>query len=110
MSLETDLLQQWPVEGLPVLWKSSQVGGGYASVVVSKGMLFTIGQQGQDVLAVALDAVTGKRCTFAAFPWRWTEGEGSGVRVVAILDREGSYRIGEDEAAGEKQASDVNGE
>ncbi|MDE0734260.1 MAG: PQQ-binding-like beta-propeller repeat protein [Pirellulaceae bacterium] len=61
MSLETDLLSQWPAEGLPVLWKSSQVGGGYASVVVSKGMLFTIGQQGQDVLAVALDAVTGKQ-------------------------------------------------
>jgi kynurenine formamidase len=32
----------------------------------------------------ALDAVTGKRCTFAAFPWRWTGGDGSGVRVVAI--------------------------
>ncbi len=44
-----------------------------------------------------LDAATGKRCTFAAFPWRWTEGDGSGVRVVAILDRNGSYRISRDE-------------
>ncbi|MFP6620720.1 MAG: PQQ-binding-like beta-propeller repeat protein, partial [Pirellulaceae bacterium] len=73
MSLETDLLQQWPVEGLPVLWKSSQVGGGYASVVVSKGMLFTIGQEGQDVLAVALDAVTGKR--------RWSQAIGKTSRT-----------------------------
>ncbi|MEC9004368.1 MAG: hypothetical protein VX644_13410, partial [Planctomycetota bacterium] len=68
MSLETDLLSQWPSQGLPVLWKSSQVGGGYASVVVSQGMLFTIGQEGQDVLAVALDAVTGKQ--------RWSQAIG----------------------------------
>jgi kynurenine formamidase len=44
-----------------------------------------------------LDAVTGRRCTFAAFPWRWTEGDGCGVRVVAILDPDGSYRISQDE-------------
>jgi kynurenine formamidase len=28
-----------------------------------------------------------------AFPWRWTEGDGSGVRVVAVLDPAGEYRI-----------------
>jgi kynurenine formamidase len=44
-----------------------------------------------------LDAVTGKRCTFATFPWRWTEGDGCGIRVVAILDPEGSFRISPDE-------------
>jgi len=44
-----------------------------------------------------LDAVTGRRCTFAAFPWRWTEGDGCGVRVVAILDPDGGYRISQDE-------------
>ena len=40
-----------------------------------------------------IDQVTGKRCTFMAFPWRWTEGDGSGVRVVAVLDPAGEYRI-----------------
>jgi kynurenine formamidase len=40
-----------------------------------------------------LDKVTGKRCTFMAFPWRWTEGCGSGVRVIAILDPKQQYRI-----------------
>ncbi len=57
-----------------------------------------------------LDAITGKRCTFAAFPWRWTEGEGCGVHVVAILDRDGSYRISKDEAVGEKPETEVKGE
>jgi kynurenine formamidase len=40
-----------------------------------------------------IDDVTGKRCTFAAFPWRWTEGDGCIVRLVAILDPTGEYRL-----------------
>jgi kynurenine formamidase len=30
-----------------------------------------------------LDKVTGRRCTFAAFPIRWQHGDGSIVRLVA---------------------------
>lgn len=41
-----------------------------------------------------LDAVTGKRCTFMAFPWRWPQGEGCVVRVIAIVDPGQKYRIG----------------
>jgi hypothetical protein len=28
-----------------------------------------------------------------AFPWRWPQGEGCGVRVVAVLDPEQRFRI-----------------
>lgn len=40
-----------------------------------------------------IDAVTGKRCTFVAFPWRWEKGDGCIVRLVAIVDPTGEYRI-----------------
>jgi kynurenine formamidase len=40
-----------------------------------------------------IDDVTGKRVTFAAFPWRWVEGDGCIVRLVAILDPTGEYRV-----------------
>ena len=40
-----------------------------------------------------IDEVTGKRCTFAAFPWRWTEGDGCIVRLVAMIDPSGDYRL-----------------
>jgi kynurenine formamidase len=40
-----------------------------------------------------IDAVTGKRVTFAAFPWRWVKGDGCIVRLVAIVDPSGEYRI-----------------
>ena len=39
------------------------------------------------------DKVTGKRVTFAAFPWRWTKGDGCIVRLVAIVDPGGQYRF-----------------
>lgn len=45
-----------------------------------------------------IDEVTGKRCTFAAFPWRWKEGDGCIVRLVAITDPSGGYRIETGEA------------
>ncbi len=40
-----------------------------------------------------IDEVTGKRCTFVAFPWRWEKGDGCIVRLVAIVDPTGEYRI-----------------
>lgn len=40
-----------------------------------------------------IDKVTGKRVTFAAFPWRWTKGDGCIVRLVAIVDPSGTYKI-----------------
>ena len=40
-----------------------------------------------------IDAVTGKRVTFAAFPWRWTHGDGCIVRLVAMLDPSSEFRI-----------------
>jgi kynurenine formamidase len=40
-----------------------------------------------------LDRVSGRRVTFAAFPWRWVGGDGCIVRLVAIVDPAGSYRL-----------------
>jgi kynurenine formamidase len=31
--------------------------------------------------------------TFAGFPWRWTKGDGCIVRLVAMIDPSGKYRI-----------------
>jgi len=40
-----------------------------------------------------LDAVTGQRCTFQGFPWKWREGDACVIRLVAILDPSGNYRL-----------------
>ena len=46
------------------------------------------GKEGGD-----FDEVTGKRCYFACFPWRFRMGEGSGVRMIAITDPEQTFRF-----------------
>jgi kynurenine formamidase len=40
-----------------------------------------------------LDKITGQRCTFFAFPWRWPEGEGCALRVVAVIDPKQTFRF-----------------
>jgi kynurenine formamidase len=40
-----------------------------------------------------LDAVSGRRCTFHAYPWHWPEGDACVIRLVAIFDPSGEYRL-----------------
>lgn len=40
-----------------------------------------------------LSQVSGKRCTFHAYPWKWLGGDGCVIRFMAILDPGGKYRI-----------------
>ena len=49
-----------------------------------------------------LDELSGKRCTFQGFPWKWHEGDACVIRLVAILDPKGSNRLesGRGEEAG----------
>ena len=54
----------------------------------------TISNVGGDV-----DRLSGQRATFHAMPWKWIEGDACIVRLVAILDPTGSYRIAGGEGA-----------
>jgi kynurenine formamidase len=40
-----------------------------------------------------LDDVSGKRCTLQGFPWKWHEGDACVIRLVAIFDPSGNYRL-----------------
>ena len=54
------LLQSWPANGPPLAWKTKGLGGGYASVVISGGKVFTAGnRRGQDSV-LCLDAKNGQ--------------------------------------------------
>lgn len=45
VSYEKGLLKSWPEEGPPLLWKASGLGGGFASVAIANGRLYTLGDQ-----------------------------------------------------------------
>jgi len=40
-----------------------------------------------------VDAVSGERCAFQCYPWRWPEGDACVIRLAAILDPTGGYRL-----------------
>lgn len=59
ISSETDWTDQWPKAGPPIAWRAS-VGVGFASVAVSEGRLYTLGNQDNSDVVHCLDANTGK--------------------------------------------------
>ena len=44
ISLETGLLDTWPKNGPPLAWRVKGLGGGYASVAVAAGRIYTLGK------------------------------------------------------------------
>ncbi len=44
ISLETGLLDTWPKEGPPLVWRVKGLGGGYASVAIQNGKVYTLGK------------------------------------------------------------------
>jgi outer membrane protein assembly factor BamB len=60
LSAETGLLKAWPADGPALAWKAENLGGGFSSVSVSDGEIFTIGDLGEAACVEALDLTTGK--------------------------------------------------
>jgi outer membrane protein assembly factor BamB len=53
------LLKAWPEGGPKLKWSYKSAGVGYSSASVSNGRLYTIGQRGDDCVALCLDTATG---------------------------------------------------
>ena len=56
-------------------------------------IMMTNGIPGIENIGGDIDAITGRRCSFFAFPWRWPEGEGCALRVVAVIDPKQAFRF-----------------
>ncbi|MBI1914692.1 MAG: PQQ-binding-like beta-propeller repeat protein [Planctomycetes bacterium] len=59
LSPEKGLLTAWPPKGPKEVWRQS-IGGGYASLAVSGGRLYTMDRQDQQERVLCFDANTGK--------------------------------------------------
>jgi len=58
-----------------------------------KNLMVKGGIPGIENVGGDLDEVTGKRCFFMAFPWRWKEGDGCIVRILAAYDPDGDFKF-----------------
>lgn len=59
ISAEKGLLQEWPDEGPPLAWQAKGFGGGFSSVAVAGGMLFTLGNKDGKCCIIAADVKDG---------------------------------------------------
>lgn len=59
-SAETGLLKEWPAGGPSLIWKSTDLGGGYGSLSASGNKLFAMGDKDGDSYVIALNATDGK--------------------------------------------------
>lgn len=85
ISLETGLLASWPAGGPPVLWKIP-LGEGFSQVVVAKDRLYAFYGQGNDEVAAALDAVTGKQLWRVRIDDKYRSDQGNGPRSTPTVD------------------------
>lgn len=83
-SLETGLLKRWQ-EPPSLSWHAAGLGEAYSSVVVSRGMVFTIGKHGEELFLFALDEETGKP--------RWNSRIGSTARNPCSTPTVDSNRV-----------------
>ena len=69
---ETGLLQEWPTDGPPLLWKAEGIGQGVPSVSVSQGKIFVLGYRDGLEYLTALSEKDGSRI--------WSTAMGSEVK------------------------------
>ena len=94
----------WPNDGLPELWRQ-KVGGGYASVVVAEGRIFTIEQRRKEEAVAAYDFATGKQLWVNSWSAGFQESMGGpGPRATPTWHEGKVYALG---AEGELRALDA---
>jgi outer membrane protein assembly factor BamB len=91
---ETPILTSWPAKGLVEVWRRP-VGGGYASMAVAEGRVYTIEQRRGDEAAVAYDLGTGREVWAVAWKGLFEESMGGpGPRATPAWDAGRVYVLG----------------
>ncbi len=88
------------------LWRQ-QVGGGYASMVIARGLVYTIEQRRDEEVAAAYDLMTGREMWSHSWPGKFQEAlGGDGPRATPTWADGKLYALG---AAGELLCLDAAG-
>jgi outer membrane protein assembly factor BamB len=59
-SADTGLLKEWPADGPRLVWKSTDLGGGFGSMAASGNKVFAMGEKGGDSYVLAVNSKDGK--------------------------------------------------
>jgi outer membrane protein assembly factor BamB len=88
------ILTAWPARGLPEVWKRP-VGGGYASMIVADGKVFTIEQRRDQEALAAYTFASGREVWTSAWKASFKESMGGdGPRATPAWDEGRVYVLG----------------
>jgi outer membrane protein assembly factor BamB len=93
-SPETGLLQQWPAQGPPLVWKAGGAGTGYSSMSVAGGRLYTVGARGGTEYVHAFEVATGRKLWEVANGSEYSNDRGNGPRSTPTIDGGRLYILG----------------
>jgi len=89
-SAESGLLRAWPPGGPPLAWRAQGLGGGFSSVSVADGRIYTLGDQEGGQFALALAESDGALLWRSAIGPTW-DAEYLGPRSTPTVDGERLY-------------------
>jgi len=87
ISYETGLLSEWPAEGPPLVWRVKGLGGGYSSVAIAGGKIYTLGNKRGKNHMVCLKVADG------SIDWTTPIGGGGGPNSTPTIDGEFVYGV-----------------
>jgi outer membrane protein assembly factor BamB len=93
ISKDSGLLPQWPAGGPPLAWKASGLGGGFSSLAIADGRIFTLGDRGGAQQLIALSGADGKILWTTRVGPVW-EDEFAGPRSTPTVDGNAVYALG----------------
>ena len=93
VSPATNFLTDWSPSGPPKLWEKP-TGGGYSSLAVVAGRVYTLLQDGQDEAAVCWDAKDGTELWRYRYPAFYRHNYGNGPRSTPMVDGDFVYTVG----------------
>jgi outer membrane protein assembly factor BamB len=95
LSRETGLLKQWPANGPPVLWTSTNLGAGYGSISTSGDRIFVQGLRNRQSIVSALNRADGKGVWSKAIGPGVDNDRGPGPRSTPTIDGDRLYVLTE---------------
>lgn len=93
VSNDTGLLEEWPEDGPPLVWKGAGAGRGYAELAIADGRIYTLGDgpstaPDADEYLVCFDQKTGKLIwqTRTGLPWTKGKPDWQSSRATPSID------------------------
>lgn len=94
ISPDTGLLNSWPKEGPPLVWKAGGLGRGFSSLAIADGRIITMGDLADGQYVLALSQADGKPVWKTRIGDVWEPQGYAGPRCTPTIDGPRIYALG----------------